>query len=116
THRLVRLAKERDVATVLVGHVTKEGSLAGPRVLEHVVDTVLSFDGDRHHALRLLRALKHRFGATGELGLFEMTEGGLTAVADPAALLLADRQLGVAGCVVAPVLEGERPLLIEIQR
>src|SRR5207237_522227 len=83
--RLVRLAKERDMATILVGHVTKDGALAGPRVLEHAVDTVLSFDGDRHHALRLLRAVKHRFGATGEIGLFEMAEDGLAGVADPAA-------------------------------
>src|SRR5438874_12210366 len=115
THRLVRLAKERDMATILVGHVTKDGALAGPRVLEHAVDTVLSFDGDRHHALRLLRATKHRFGATGEVGLFEMTERGLAGVDDPAALLLADRQRGVPGCVVTPVLEGERPLLVEVQ-
>ena len=115
TNRLVRLAKERAIATVLVGHVTKEGTLAGPRVLEHAVDTVLSFDGDRHHALRLLRAAKHRFGATGEIGLFEMGEAGLSTVADPAALLLADRQRGVPGCVVTPVLEGARALLVEIQ-
>jgi DNA repair protein RadA/Sms len=115
THRLVRLAKERSMATVLVGHVTKEGSLAGPRVLEHAVDTVLSFDGDRHHALRLLRAVKHRFGATGEIGLFEMEESGLETVSDPAALLLADRQHGVPGCVVTPVLEGARALLVEVQ-
>src|SRR4051812_3653359 len=115
THRLVRLAKDRDMAAVLVGHVTKDGALAGPRVLEHAVDTVLSFDGDRHHALRLLRATKHRFGATGEIGLFEMNGAGLETVADPAALLLADRQRGVAGCVVAPLLEGERPLLVEVQ-
>jgi DNA repair protein RadA/Sms len=115
TQRLVRLTKDRGVATILVGHVTKDGALAGPRVLEHAVDTVLSFDGDRHHALRLLRAVKHRFGATGEVGLFEMAEDGLAGVADPAALLLADRQRGVPGCVVAPVLEGERSLLVEIQ-
>src|SRR4051812_45743375 len=115
TQRLVRLAKDRAMATVLVGHVTKEGTLAGPRVLEHAVDTVLSFDGDRHHALRLLRAVKHRFGATGELGLFEMGESGLVTVADPASVLLADRQHGVPGCVVTPVLEGQRPLLVEVQ-
>jgi DNA repair protein RadA/Sms len=114
-HRIVRLAKDRAMAAILVGHVTKEGTLAGPRVLEHAVDTVLSFDGDRHHALRLLRAVKHRFGATGEIGLFEMGEGGLTTVADPAALLLADRQFGVPGCVVTPVLEGARALLVEVQ-
>ena len=90
--RLVRLAKARNIATVLVGHVTKDGGLAGPRVLEHVVDTVLAFEGDRHHALRLLRATKHRFGTTDELGLFEMTEGGLEAVPDASGLFLADRR------------------------
>jgi DNA repair protein RadA/Sms len=114
-HRLVRLSKERTMSTVLVGHVTKEGSLAGPRVLEHLVDTVLSFEGERHHALRLLRAVKHRFGATDELGLFEMTDGGLESVPDPSALFLADRRPGTPGSVVAPVLEGNRPLLVEVQ-
>ena len=96
-------------ATVLVGHVTKDGTLAGPRVLEHVVDTVLSFDGDRHHALRMLHALKHRFGTTDELGLFEMTEHGLVDVPDASARFLADRRAGVPGSVVAAVLEGTRP-------
>jgi len=113
--RLVRLAKEQGVITLLVSHVTKEGALAGPRVLEHVVDTVLSFEGDRHHALRLLHALKHRFGSTQELGLFEMGGRGLTDVSDPSALFLADRRAGAAGSVVAPVLEGARPLLVEVQ-
>ena len=114
-HALVRLAKASGLTVVLVGHVTKEGSLAGPRVLEHVVDTVLSFEGDRHHALRLLRATKHRFGATGELGLFEMVEHGLVGVDDPSQLFLADRQIGVPGSVVVPALEGQRPLLVEVQ-
>jgi DNA repair protein RadA/Sms len=114
-HRLVRLAKERTMSAVLVGHVTKEGSLAGPRVLEHLVDTVLSFEGERHHALRLLRAVKHRFGAIDELGLFEMTDGGLDSVPDPSALFLADRRPGTPGSVVAPVLDGHRPLLVEVQ-
>ena len=113
--RLVRMAKERDVVTLLVGHVTKDGSLAGPRVLEHAVDTVLAFDGDRHHALRLVHALKHRFGSTGELGLFEMTERGLVGVDDPSALFLADRRPGAPGSVVTAVLEGARPLLVEVQ-
>ena len=113
--RLVRIAKENDVATVLVGHVTKDGSLAGPRALEHVVDTVLSFEGDRHHALRMLRALKHRFGATDELGLLEMGTGGLTGVADPSALFLADRRAGASGSVVGAVMEGVRPLCVEMQ-
>lgn len=114
-HRLVREAKDRSLAVVLVGHVTKEGGLAGPRVLEHLVDTVLSFEGERHHALRLLRAAKHRFGATTELGLFAMTDGGLDGVPDPSALFLADRRPGVAGSAVAPILDGRRPLLVEVQ-
>lgn len=102
-------------AIVLVGHVTKDGALAGPRVLEHVVDTVLSFEGERHHALRMLRATKHRFGPTGELGLFEMTGTGLVGVPDPSGLLLGDRRPGVAGAVVVPAMEGQRPLLVEVQ-
>lgn len=112
---LVREAKSRGLVLLLVGHVTKDGALAGPRVLEHVVDTVLSFEGDRHTSLRLLRAVKHRFGATEELGLFEMTGAGLVGVADPSALFLADRRQGVAGSVVAPIVEGHRPLLVEAQ-
>ena len=113
--RLVGLAKQRGLATLLVGHVTKEGALAGPRVLEHVVDTVLSFEGERHHALRLLRAVKHRFGPTGELGLFEMAGEGLVGVPDAGALFLADRRPGVPGSVVVPAMEGQRPLLVEVQ-
>ncbi|HZQ58898.1 MAG TPA: DNA repair protein RadA [Acidimicrobiales bacterium] len=111
---LAATAKAVGTAVVLVGHVTKEGLLAGPRVLEHVVDTVLSFEGDRHHALRLLRAVKHRFGATGEVGIFEMTDSGMVAVADPSGLFLADRVDGPGGAVVAAV-EGRRPLLAEVQ-
>ena len=114
-HRLVRAAKDGDRATILVGHVTKDGALAGPRVLEHVVDTVLSFEGERHHALRLLRAVKHRFGPTSELGLFEMTDDGLIGVPDPGRLFLSDRQAGTPGSVVVPTLEGHRPLLVELQ-
>jgi DNA repair protein RadA/Sms len=114
-YRLVQLAKERELTTVLVGHVTKEGTLAGPRVLEHVVDTVLSFDGDRGHALRMLHALKHRFGSTHELGLFEMTERGLVDVPDASSRFLLDRRAGASGSAVAVVLEGTRPLLVEIQ-
>jgi DNA repair protein RadA/Sms len=100
---------------VLVGHVTKDGALAGPRVLEHLVDTVLSFEGDRHHALRLLRAVKHRFGSTSELGLFEMTGTGLEGVADASGLFLADRRPGVPGSIVVPTLDGHRPMLVEVQ-
>ena len=114
-HRLVVEAKERNVAIVLVGHVTKDGGLAGPRVLEHVVDTVLQFEGDRHHALRLLRASKHRFGPTNELGLFEMCHDGLAGVPDPSTLFLADRRVGVAGSAVVPTMEGHRPIVVEVQ-
>ncbi|HET9601298.1 MAG TPA: DNA repair protein RadA [Acidimicrobiales bacterium] len=114
-HRLVQEAKRRGVAIVLVGHVTKDGSLAGPRVLEHVVDTVISFEGDRHHALRLLRAVKHRYGPTSELGVFEMSESGLIGVADASGLFLADRCVGIPGSAVVPTLEGHRPLLVEVQ-
>ncbi|MBA3653000.1 MAG: DNA repair protein RadA [Actinobacteria bacterium] len=114
-HALVALAKQRGTSVVLVGHVTKDGSLAGPRALEHLVDTVLSFEGERHHALRLLRAVKHRFGATGELGLFEMGEAGLVGVPDPSGLFLGDRQHGSPGSAVVPAIEGRRPLLVEIQ-
>lgn len=104
--RLVRLAKESGIAVLLVGHVTKEGGLAGPRLLEHVVDTVLAFEGDRHQSLRTLHALKHRFGSTQELGLFEMSDDGLHTVADPSVLFLADRRPGTPGSVVAPIVEG----------
>jgi DNA repair protein RadA/Sms len=113
--RLVHEAKTRGVPIVLVGHVTKEGGLAGPRTLEHVVDVVLSFEGDRHHALRLLRAVKNRFGPTDELGLFEMLEAGLVGVPDASQLFLADRRTGVPGSAVLPTLEGQRPLLVEVQ-
>jgi DNA repair protein RadA/Sms len=113
--QLVGLAKSRQVAMVLVGHVTKDGSLAGPRALEHMVDTVLSFEGDRHHALRLLLAVKHRFGPTGELGLFEMGDQGLNRVDDPGRLLLGDRLAGVPGGVVLPALQGRRTLVVELQ-
>ncbi len=115
THRLVAEAKSRGVPVMLVGHVTKDGGLAGPRLLEHVVDTVLSFEGDRHHALRLLRAVKHRFGSTNELGVFEMVERGLVGVPDASSLFLTDRRTGVAGSAVTPTLEGHRPLLVEVQ-
>jgi DNA repair protein RadA/Sms len=113
--RLATLAKRQGVSVVLVGHVTKDGGLAGPRTLEHLVDTVLAFEGDRHHSLRLLRAVKHRFGPTGELGLFEMGDQGLAAVADPGRLLLGDRLTGVPGGIVLPAIEGRRTLVVELQ-
>ncbi|CAB4746552.1 unannotated protein [freshwater metagenome] len=114
-HRLVQTAKTTNTTVLLVGHVTKDGQLAGPRVLEHVVDTVLSFEGDRHHALRLLRAQKHRFGSTEELGLFAMVAAGLEPVPDPSGLFIGDRRPGIPGSIVTPALEGHRPLLVEVQ-
>jgi len=113
--RLVDFAKSRSVPLLLVGHVTKDGSLAGPRVLEHLVDTVIQFEGDRHHAHRLLRALKNRFGATDELGVFRMTDRGLLQVASPSEYFLAERSTGAPGSAVLAAIEGTRPLLIEIQ-
>jgi DNA repair protein RadA/Sms len=114
-HRLAVTAREAGVAMVLVGHVTKDGGLAGPRQLEHLVDTVLTFEGDRYHALRLLRCAKHRFGPTQELGLFEMSDAGLRDLPDPSGLFLADRRPDAAGSVVFPLVEGQRPLLVEVQ-
>src|ERR671937_569414 len=112
--RLLRVAKAADVATFLVGHVTKDGTVAGPRVLEHLVDCVLQFEGDRYHAHRVLRATKNRFGSTNELGVFEMTGAGLVGVPDPSALF-GRTAGGEAGAAVACVLEGTRPILLEIQ-
>jgi DNA repair protein RadA/Sms len=112
--RLLRVAKQSGVATVLVGHVTKDGAVAGPRVLEHLVDCVLQFEGDRYHAHRVLRAVKNRFGSTNELGVFEMTATGLVGVPDPSTVFGATRA-GEVGAAVAVALEGTRPLLLEIQ-
>ncbi len=114
TARLMRTAKDDDVATIIVGHVTKEGAIAGPRVLEHIVDTVLYFEGDRDHAFRVVRAVKNRFGSTSEVGIFEMAEVGLVPVETPSAALLADSS-AVAGSFVLATVEGSRPLLVEIQ-
>jgi DNA repair protein RadA/Sms len=112
---LIRLAKAGDFALVLVGHVTKDGGLAGPRVLEHMVDAVLYFEGDRGHQFRILRAVKNRFGATDEIGVFEMTETGLAEVPNPSALFLAERRGNIAGSAVFAGLEGSRPVLMEVQ-
>ncbi len=112
---LIRLAKTRGFSIVLVGHVTKDGAIAGPRVLEHMVDAVLYFEGDRGHQFRILRGVKNRFGATDEIGVFEMTERGLAEVANPSALFLAERRGNVAGSAVFAGLEGSRPVLVEIQ-
>lgn len=115
TARLTRLSKASGIATFLVGHVTKEGSLAGPKVLEHMVDTVLYLEGDRFHAYRLLRSVKNRYGATNEVGVFDMQDSGLTEVTNPSAIFLSERESHAAGSVVAVTLEGSRPLLVEIQ-
>src|SRR5438046_6254001 len=112
--RLLRTAKESGVATILVGHVTKDGTVAGPRVLEHLVDCVLQFEGDRYHAHRVLRAVKNRFGSTNELGLFEMTGAGLVGVPEPSELFGRGAE-GEVGAAVACALEGSRPILLEIQ-
>ncbi|HEU5320438.1 MAG TPA: DNA repair protein RadA, partial [Methylomirabilota bacterium] len=113
--RLMTLAKGRGLATFLVGHVTKDGSLAGPRVLEHLVDTVLYFEGEHHHAYRVLRAVKNRFGSTNEIGVFEMAPGGLVEVPNPSGFFLAERPADAPGSVVVSALEGTRPLLLELQ-
>ena len=112
---LIRFAKERGTALMLVGHVTKDGSIAGPRVLEHMVDTVLAFEGERSHQYRILRANKNRFGGTDEIGVFAMAEEGLCEVGNPSALFLTDRAEQVTGATVFPALEGTRPVLVEIQ-
>jgi len=112
---LIRLAKQRGFVLMLVGHVTKEGQIAGPRVLEHMVDTVLYFEGERGHQFRLLRAVKNRFGPANEIGVFEMTEGGLQEVPNPSALFLAERRGSVSGATVFAGIEGTRPVLVEIQ-
>ncbi|MBS0293333.1 MAG: DNA repair protein RadA [Proteobacteria bacterium] len=112
---LTRLAKATGIAVVLVGHVTKEGALAGPRVLEHMVDTVLYFEGDTHSSFRLVRAIKNRFGAVNEIGVFAMTEKGLKGVANPSAIFLSQHSEPVPGSCVLVTLEGTRPLLVEIQ-
>ncbi len=112
---LIRIAKKRNIIVIFVGHVTKDGQIAGPRVLEHMVDTVLHFEGDRSHQFRILRAVKNRFGPTDEIGVFEMVQEGLAEVANPSALFLAQRQQDVPGSAVLAALEGTRPLLVEVQ-
>jgi DNA repair protein RadA/Sms len=113
--QLLMLAKNRTIPVFLIGHVTKEGSIAGPKALEHIVDTVLYFEGERHHNHRVVRATKNRFGAANELGVFEMTGEGLVAVANPSEMFLQERPVGVAGSVVTACMEGTRPVLVEIQ-
>jgi len=115
TAGLMRIAKTNNIAIFIVGHVTKEGALAGPRVLEHMVDTVLYFEGERHLSYRILRAVKNRFGSTNEIGIFEMKDVGLIEVENPSMLMISDRKENVPGSVIVSSLEGTRPMLIEIQ-
>jgi DNA repair protein RadA/Sms len=116
TMQLMRLAKDRGVSIFIVGHVTKEGMLAGPRLLEHIVDTVLYFEGERHQFFRILRSCKNRFGSTNEIGIFEMSDSGLAEVNNPSALFIMNHsKTPLPGTAVVPVLEGTRPLLVEIQ-
>lgn len=115
TNRLVKLAKTTGIPVVLIGHVTKEGELAGPRVLEHLVDTVLQFEGDNYHMYRMLRAKKNRFGSTNEIGVFEMKENGINEVANPSSFFINERPDDVSGSIITPVLEGSRVLLVEVQ-
>ncbi len=113
--RLMQLAKGEGIPVFIIGHVTKDGAIAGPRMLEHMVDTVLYFEGDPGHPYRILRAVKNRFGSTNEIGVFEMKEGGLAEVANPSELFLAERPQGAAGSAVVPAMEGSRPILVEVQ-
>jgi DNA repair protein RadA/Sms len=115
TSELMRIAKTKGIAIFIVGHVTKEGSIAGPRLLEHMVDTVLYFEGERHHTYRILRAVKNRFGSTNEMGIFEMKEAGLEEVANPSEIFLEERSQGAAGSTVVASMEGTRPVLVEVQ-
>jgi DNA repair protein RadA/Sms len=113
--RILQYAKEKNVPFIIVGHINKEGSLAGPKVLEHIVDTVLQFEGDQHYVYRILRAQKNRFGSTSELGIFEMQQDGLREVSNPSELLLSSNRDGLSGIAIAAAVEGARPLLIEVQ-
>ena len=115
THRLLNMAKAENIPVILVGHVTKDGAIAGPKVLEHMVDTVLYFEGDRSHVFRILRTVKNRFGSTNEIGVFEMKEEGLVQVVNPSEIFLAERPLNEPGSVVLPSIEGTRPILVEVQ-
>jgi DNA repair protein RadA/Sms len=115
TVRLMLMAKKTGIPTFLVGHVTKDGAIAGPKLLEHMVDTVLYFEGDRNHIFRILRAVKNRFGSTNEIGVFEMKDNGLDEVANPSAVFLAERPAGAPGSAVTASMEGTRPILVELQ-
>ncbi|MDO4793271.1 MAG: DNA repair protein RadA, partial [Filifactor alocis] len=115
TSKLMELAKGRGISIFVVGHVTKEGNLAGPKVLEHLVDTVIYFEGERYHSYRMIRAVKNRFGSTNELGVFEMTGEGLKEIVNPSALMLSEKPVDTAGSVIVATMEGSRPIMNEVQ-
>ena len=115
TAELIKFAKETNIPVILIGHITKDGSIAGPKILEHMVDTVLQFEGDRNHVYRILRALKNRFGSTAELGIYEMQGSGLREVSNPSEILISHKEEELSGTAIATTLEGMRPLLVEIQ-
>ncbi|MGE8381606.1 MAG: DNA repair protein RadA, partial [Sphingobacterium sp.] len=115
TAELLRFAKETSTPVFIVGHITKDGSIAGPKVLEHMVDTVLQFEGDRHHVYRILRAVKNRFGSASELGIYEMQGSGLREVSNPSEIMISQRDEPVSGVSIAAMLEGMRPMMIEVQ-
>jgi DNA repair protein RadA/Sms len=115
TAELIKFAKESNVPVILIGHITKDGAIAGPKILEHMVDTVLQFEGDRNHVYRLLRSLKNRFGSTAELGIYEMQGSGLREVSNPSEILISHQDVSLSGTAISATLEGMRPLMIEIQ-
>ena len=115
TNTLLRFSKENTISTILIGHITKDGQLAGPKILEHMVDTVLYFEGERHHTFRILRAVKNRFGSTNEIGIFEMQSGGLVEVLNPSQVFLEERLDGATGSAIVVTMEGSRPILAEVQ-
>lgn len=115
TSALMQVAKKKNISIIIIGHITKDGSIAGPKVLEHIVDTVLQFEGERNYTFRILRALKNRFGSTNEIGIFEMRDSGLNEVTNPSEIFLSEREFGSSGSVVTSLIEGTRPLLVEVQ-
>ena len=115
TNALLRFSKENTISTILIGHITKDGQLAGPKILEHMVDTVLQFEGDRQYMYRILRSIKNRFGSTSEIGIYEMLQSGLRQVTNPSELLLSNRGEGLSGVAVSATIEGVRPILLEVQ-
>ena len=115
TARIMKNCKQKEVTTIIIGHVTKDGNIAGPRVLEHMVDTVLYLEGERYFSYRILRGVKNRFGSTNEIGMFEMQDKGLTEVSNPSSILLSERDENPAGSIVTASIEGTRPILVELQ-